>query len=293
MFLPKSDNCSVTSMLAVDDEVVWCGLCDGSISILASSTAKQVHSIQAGAPVFCMALVECNKERLVLCSLVDGKILAYSLNFSLQFSDSKRFSPSCFVTCVLQKGAHLWMGTSKGDVIISSSECAPFEKLGSFDSIHVSFVSSLVAYDNLVWSGSYDRRIIVWNADGDSITKRTELNGHGSRVNGMVLTDKHVWSFASDKNLCIWDKKDLRIVKEVISAHSDSVLCGVQCGDRVYTGAASLCKNIRGWIVGDASSEEGKKKEQQSVENLLTLADMTLGLFSPTVESKNQENKVF
>ena len=146
----------------------------------------------------------------------------------------------------------------------------PFEKLGSFDAIHLGLVSDLISVDDsTVWSCSHDRRILVWDSKGTNISKIAELNAHSSKVNCLVQTSKNVWSCSSDKSLLVWDKYTRKLVKDIPNAHEDSVLCGDSFNDTVYTGSASLCKTLRSWFINE-SREDSFISDESSVMGLIS-----------------------
>jgi len=71
-------------------------------------------------------------------------------------------------------------------------------------------VYALVQYnENCVWSGSWDKTIIVWNAQ----TKKPSqvLKGkHEDAISGLVVVGKEedkrkVWSCSWDKTLSLWE----------------------------------------------------------------------------------------
>ena len=104
-----------------------------------------------------------------------------------------------------------------------------------------------------VWSSSHDKKIIVWEVNGDNISKQCELNAHSSKINGLVVTSGHVWSCSNDKNLFVWEKDSKMLVKEIANAHNDSILCAAHLDDLVFTGSASLCKTLRSWSLSFSS----------------------------------------
>ena len=75
---------------------------------------------------------------------------------------------------------------------------------------HSAFVLALVAAGNRVFSGSYDRSILVWDAVGLSLVQK--LGGHDGAVRSMVANRSMLFSAGSDMVIKCWDLATLGCV---------------------------------------------------------------------------------
>lgn len=72
---------------------------------------------------------------------------------------------------------------------------------------HVSKINCLCTdNDGFVWSGSFDKTIIVW--DSLALVPFTELDIHKDAIRGIVAVGKKVWSLGDDGCIAIWTKSN-------------------------------------------------------------------------------------
>ena len=269
---------AVTEMIKVGEEAVWVCYANNIIEILSISNVEKKSEIKNNSSVYFMAIVTVNDKPFVLCSFVSGKLVLYNLDSSVKWSSSSAFNPNNFVTSIYQNGNHLWFGTSKGkkkyiylfffllnfflllgDIMIMSAT-PPFEKLGSFDGTHNGLVSSIIGVQGKkIWSASHDKRIFVWSAVGDNISKVHQIDVHSSKINALVQTNDYVWSCSSDKSIFVWKKSDYSLVKEICNAHNDSILSATSLDNLVYSGSASLCKSLYAWEITENQNKNENK----------------------------------
>lgn len=67
---------------------------------------------------------------------------------------------------------------------------------------HISKVLCLTTINNQVWSGSFDKTIIVW--DSVLMSPITELEAHDDSIRTIFPVDDNIWSLGFDPKIVVW-----------------------------------------------------------------------------------------
>ncbi|KAL7471741.1 hypothetical protein ACHAXS_012049 [Conticribra weissflogii] len=91
---------------------------------------------------------------------------------------------------------------------------------------HTSTITTLYLYENRLYSGSTDCRVMAWDISTKSIV--FTCRGHSSTVTCLCADDLKLVSGSADKSWIIWNKNDGTLIRRV-NGHARGVKC-LKCG---------------------------------------------------------------
>lgn len=257
---------------------VWCGSTDGAITVFNSRTVaiRQLEG-HLGA-VTCAAA----SARFVWTGSADCSICAWDrrtgdLRATLHGHTN-------WVRCVASVGLRVWSGSDDCTIRVwkEDSAIAAVAAGGGGGEPHVTLeghsggVLSLLVVGRTVWSGSADRTIRVWDAQGSRALD--VLRGHSGWVTCLALKDGFVWSGSLDRTVRVWNATNFRCV-EVLRGHTSAIWSIFACEGipQVWTGAgdSSICV----WETPETTThpepapstiEEPVEEEQEAEEERVT-----------------------
>ena len=191
---------ALKAILALPEGGVWCADA-GSVQVLDSMTAIQICRLENSIGASCLVTTLHPKHgRLVWCG---GDV------------DSSARAP-----CIC-----VW-GSAKPALLLALL------------SGHTERVTCIVqASDRAVWSGSRDKRIMIW--DGLDLKHLRTLEGHQGAVTALAVLNLHVWSAAEDRTIRVWMSDSCVCVKMLsVSGEGIMQLISVAGHDEVWAGAA-------------------------------------------------------
>ncbi|XP_023635650.1 zinc finger CCCH domain-containing protein 59 isoform X2 [Capsella rubella] len=125
----------------------------------------------------------------------------------------------------------LFAGTSSGSISVwkaTDSESDPFKYLTSLEGHHSGEVTCFVAGGQLLYSGSVDKTIKVW--DLNTLQCITTLKQHINTVTSLLCWDKCLISSSLDKTINVWacsDNGSLKVTHTRRQQQSVHALCGM------------------------------------------------------------------
>ncbi|CAM9108876.1 unnamed protein product [Ectocarpus sp. 6 AP-2014] len=127
---------------------------------------------------------------------------------------------------------------------------------------HSRVITALFFYKNMVYTGSMDCTVQVW--DVDERKRLMVLQGHEATVCSVVADEHKIVSGAADKNILIWNHGDGRILR-VLHGHTKSVIS-------LHTGASFILSggadgDIRLWGAGNVSRFSKARTNNATVDN--------------------------
>ena len=109
------------------------------------------------------------------------------------------------VNCLTVSNLLLWSAGSNGEIRLWQRNGDGSIALHKTLTAHMSKVNCLCTdNDGFVWSGSFDKTIIVW--DSLAFIPFTELDVHKDAVREIVPVGRRVWSIGEDGYIAIWSK---------------------------------------------------------------------------------------
>eukprot|EP00112_Aurelia_sp_Birch-Aquarium-sp1_P007660 Seg1837.2 transcript_id=Seg1837.2/GoldUCD/mRNA.D3Y31 product="Myosin heavy chain kinase B" protein_id=Seg1837.2/GoldUCD/D3Y31 len=78
---------------------------------------------------------------------------------------------------------------------------------------HEGSVLALATNDKFVFSGSYDKTIMVWNSE--SLECHKILKEHDGAVRSLCISEKYLYSGSTDSTVCIWSLEELNICQKI------------------------------------------------------------------------------
>jgi WD40 repeat protein len=102
---------------------------------------------------------------------------------------------------------------------------------------HKNTVTSICSVNEMLWSGSKDRTIIVWSLMSD--TKPTILKAHTGAITSLCSIPQHklIASTSEDQHTKIWNVEDKRVV-ESFKVKNEIITCSVSKHNDLYCGTS-------------------------------------------------------
>jgi len=228
----------IFSMILVGD-CVWTVSDDAMIRIYLARNAKLRKEIK-NAPLLCLA----NIGKYVWGGSTDSYIHVYD---SKSCKAKKKFRAieggPIFCMHFAQATQCVWLGTDlPGKSIVRVN--LKGKPVGSELKAHSRKVTCIIECNNLIWSCSADKTIMIWSQDGDSPLRL--LQGHSGPIFTMAHTGDHVWSASWDKRVILWDSEYQCFYKE-FEPHDDAVSSVIYIRENKNIWTASWDKSIRLW----------------------------------------------
>lgn len=115
---------------------------------------------------------------------------------------------------------------------------------------HTDDVNCVEVWRGLVVSGSDDRTVRVWKADGSGQEACiATLEGHTARIWYTLTTDDYIYSASADNTVCVWDAHAATVgvaaLVTRLEGHSDTVFALAVAAGFIYSGSADKC--IKQW----------------------------------------------
>ena len=109
---------------------------------------------------------------------------------------------------------------------------------------HSEPVRCLQIYNGILYSGSIDASIRVW--DVDEVTQIGVMKGHSQTVNCLAFHEDRVYSGSKDSTIIVWDVKTVSLIS-TLRGHTSSVYCLAvdPIPERLYSGSSD--RTIRQW----------------------------------------------
>lgn len=113
--------------------------------------------------------------------------------------------------CLIDIGNELWISQNDNTILVYSYNDGALSLTKTLEG-HTGRVGSLCVVDDTVWSGSFDRSIIIWDARTKECLMELKGDGkkvllHNDTVHSIFLVGDTVWSASRDNKICIWRKE--------------------------------------------------------------------------------------
>ena len=230
---------------------VWTGEKDGTIKIWNAKNGKRVATTEQKKDIYVSSLLEVpstdGQTITMWVGFTDAVIRVFSTTHPYDVTlNLRRHGPGARVhTLVPQIGGHcVFSGGQDGQIFQWDSRT--YECVNQFSG-HRNGVRALIADADVLYSGSDDNTIAVWDIYGRD---RVEWRGHTGGVQHLVKTDRHVWSGSEDETVRIWNP-DTGECLCVLTEHSGRITAMNLIGDKVWTSAAGT---IYMWSARDIST---------------------------------------
>lgn len=119
---------------------------------------------------------------------------------------------------------------------------------------HSGNVLSLASADQYLFSGSFDKTIMVWNTQTLDCFKI--LENHEGAVRALCVSDQYLFSGSTDSNISVWSLVDLTLFKTITVGTPVSY---ITCSRRKYLYCLTARFNVQIWDVG--KSMKGETRE--------------------------------
>ena len=116
---------------------------------------------------------------------------------------------------------------------------------------HTGHVLSLASTDKYLFSGSFDRKIMVW--DSVSLECLKILENHEGAVRSLCVSEQYLFSGSTDSKINIWSLSDFTLVK---SLNTGTPLAYTTCSKRKYLFSLSAMSKVQIWDVAKIISNE-------------------------------------
>ena len=140
---------------------------------------------------------------------------------------------------------------------------------------HTGHVLSLASTDKYLFSGSFDKMIIVW--DSASLERLKMLDGHADAVRCLCVSEHYLFSGSTDSDIKIWSLNDLTLVKSV---NIGTPLAYIACSKQNYLFSLTMLSKVQIWdvakIVTNEFPEESGFIDVGSTVNKILLSDNML-----------------
>ena len=129
--------------------------------------------------------------------------------------------PKSMVNSLTVSNGYLWSAGNNGEIRLwntnpniinhinsnkNNSNNNNFATLSQTLNAHISKILCLTDIDGLVWSGSFDKTIIIW--ESISTMPITELEAHEDSVRAIYPVEDKVWSLGFDSKIVIWKRSN-------------------------------------------------------------------------------------
>jgi len=107
----------------------------------------------------------------------------------------------------------------------------------TFDNEHKNTVTSICSFNEMLWTGSKDRTIIVWSLSGD--TKPTVLRSHTGAITSLCPIKERgfIASTSEDQHIKIWSVEDKRVI-ESFKVKNEIITCSASRYNDLYCGTS-------------------------------------------------------
>ena len=116
---------------------------------------------------------------------------------------------------------------------------------------HTGHVLSLASNDKYLFSGSFDRKIMVW--DSVSLECLKILENHDGAVTSLCISEQYLFSASTDSKINIWSLSDFTLVK---SLNIGTPLAYITCSIGKYLFSLSVLSKVQIWDVAKIISNE-------------------------------------
>jgi WD40 repeat protein len=108
-----------------------------------------------------------------------------------------------------------FFGVNYGHVEIWKEVQDRFVKISSFLA-HESNISCIYKHGNLLFTGSYDKKIKIWEQDESGVFKLIQtLEGHKNTISAMTFRDHFLFTGSWDKTIRVWEKKENGFIENI------------------------------------------------------------------------------
>eukprot|EP01063_Lacrimia_lanifica_P024452 TRINITY_DN32357_c0_g1_i1.p1 TRINITY_DN32357_c0_g1~~TRINITY_DN32357_c0_g1_i1.p1 ORF type:complete len:1690 (+),score=748.32 TRINITY_DN32357_c0_g1_i1:442-5070(+) len=230
--------CEAVCAEVVSSGQVWTGEADGTIRIWNAKTCKRINTTDQKKDVYCSSLLEVpgtDGSISVWAGFTDAVIRVFSSVHPYDVKLSlRRHGPGSKIHCLTpQIGGHcVFSGGQDGQIYqwdIRTHQC-----VNQFAG-HRGGVRCLIADADILYSGSDDHAIAVWDIYGRD---RVEWRGHTGSVLHLVKTDRHIWSGSEDETVRIWNIDTGECLSVLREPHCGIITAMNLVGDKVWTSSA-------------------------------------------------------
>ena len=110
--------------------------------------------------------------------------------------------PKSMVNSLIISNGFLWSAGNTGEIRLWDTSDPNEVSLYHTVNAHISKILCLSNINGFVWSGSFDKTIIVW--DPATNAPITELESHEDSVRSIYQVEDKVWSLGYDPKIVIW-----------------------------------------------------------------------------------------
>lgn len=223
---------------------VWAASDDSTLSVWDSESESELVRIETEAEQYPLLAVLPNKrENVVFVGSAGGHIYAFDSNNYTKLFETKIEGPAI---CFCDDGEHLWVGSDHMIHLFNNENLSPITSFHAHDRSvkmivaslerfwtcsdndeifvwtktgkevaklaelkkHEGRVTTLCPVQDTVWSGSFDKTIIVWDAQTFQFLQQ-HVGQHSDSVRCMTqVSDGVVWVASFDRHMSIWHYYD-------------------------------------------------------------------------------------
>eukprot|EP00760_Papus_ankaliazontas_P014115 PhM_4_TR15961/c0_g1_i1/m.45734 len=250
-------------MARVDDRV-WLADKGGRISVYDPETGKVVFELPAKS-ILCNCMTPVSSTETVWCGFADGFIRALQ-NKSLDVVMTLgRHSGPVNALAIHHDGSSRYMFSGSADFQIMQWDVETYAWIGQFRG-HRNAVRSLALDGDILYSGSDDATIRVWDVYGKDVV---EWKGHTKAVRHICLTPGLVWTAGEDATLRIWDKSTGECLQVHAAPHTGPISAMHVVGSRVWT---SSMGTLYIWDTSSFSLVAEMSEHKAYVNSVVTIA---------------------
>ena len=205
-----------------DHQKLACGMKDGSIKIWNLSNKSLYFSVQGHSQFVWVVKVSSNnnylasgsKDNLIKIWSMKDKVLLHTLAGHCDYVRDLLFlqNDSKIVSASYDRSIRIW-DLDKWELEVELKE-------------HTDKVFCLHGYNGGFFSGSADKRIVLW----EDFKKRSEFSGHTGAVICIIIIKSVLISGSADKTIKIWDILT-KAISATIQIHSQTVSCLLAMND--------------------------------------------------------------
>ncbi|KAL3921671.1 MAG: hypothetical protein SGPRY_004822 [Prymnesium sp.] len=201
-------------------------------------------SLQEQLPASCTLAAHLQQPR---CEQSRLESSADNDNHPLSIAESLSQPSTIYSVAASADGGFVFLALAGGGLLRTQLQpCALDGRLEG----HTDDVNCVEVWRGLVVSGSDDRTVRVWKADGSGQEACiATLEGHTARIWYTLTTDDYIYSASADNTVCVWDAHAATVgvaaLVTRLEGHSDTVFALAVAAGFIYSGSADKC--IKQW----------------------------------------------
>lgn len=191
------------------------------------------------------------------------------------------------VVCAVKSDVYLFLAMASNDPSFVQNVITAVDiNNGSMKHLigHGGNILSLASTQKYLFSGSFDKKIMVWNIRSFECTK--VLEDHEGAVRSLCVSEEYLFSGSTDSKINVWSLSDLTLIKSITVG---SPVSYITCSQRKYLFSLTALSKVQIWDVGkavnsDVPEDSGSIEVGQTVNKIMTSDNLLFACGRDSIE---------